>query len=554
MLTGRLVIAMYGGHGITWEVPVRVKPAYHFDEHAGQHVWTFEDTTVLRVSPGRSDGRGGLLARVYAYVGDIPLNHARINLVNQDDLAKFNHNTLARTASLNGDIPNDAAKHADWFGRLIDSLPTVEVAPESPSARITLTRLGDLLTEPDTKVEWVVDDLLPAGGFATLTAKPKVGKSTLARHLALSIATGRPFLGRSTAQGAVIYLALEEKRSEVRKHFRAMGATGEEEIYIYTATAPADALAQIREVLESRKPALLIIDPLFRFTRIKEGNDYAQVTQALEPLVALARETGTHVLCVHHEGKGDRQGGDAILGSTAIFGAVDTAISMKRTERYRTISSVQRYGEDLEETTLQFDPVTRITTLGETKEREEEMRIGEGIIAYLRAKTDPVTEAEIDSDVEGKTRIRRKALRDLLAVGGIIRSGKGGKSDPFRYSIGGTHPNERGNKNPSEETQANSGSSAEPTNVVPLFPHISREQENTNPKADVSDQKQEPYSCSRGFDKGPDFQHDLISAGNKNLPDHITRCAGCREPFTPGQDGATMTVCSECATELKRRG
>ena len=115
-------------------------------------------------------------------------------------------------------------------------------------------------------------------------------------------------LGKATLQGPVIYLALEEKRSEVRKHFRDMGATGEEGVYIFAASAPVDALQQIRTVAEEKKPALIIIDPLFRLTRVKDSNDYAQVTAALEPLLVLARETGAHVLCVHHAGKGDREG------------------------------------------------------------------------------------------------------------------------------------------------------------------------------------------------------------------------------------------------------
>ena len=165
---------------------------------------------------------------------------------------------------------------------------------------LVLTKLADLLAEPEEAVDWLVDGLLPSGGFSLLAAKPKVGKSTLARCLALAVARGEVFLGRATAKGPVIYLALEEKRSEVRKHFHAMGATGEEEIYVYAATAPADALPKIRVVVEEKKPVLLIIDPLFRFTRVKDGNDYAQVTQALEPILALARETGVHVLVVHH--------------------------------------------------------------------------------------------------------------------------------------------------------------------------------------------------------------------------------------------------------------
>ena len=118
-----------------------------------------------------------------------------------------------------------------------------------------------------------------------LVAKPKAGKSTLARNLALAIAQGKKFLDNATQQGTVIYLALEEKRSEVKKHFREMGATGEENIYIFAASAPVDALQQIRLEAEEKKPVLIIIDPLFRLTRVKDGNDYAQVTTAaLEPL------------------------------------------------------------------------------------------------------------------------------------------------------------------------------------------------------------------------------------------------------------------------------
>jgi RecA-family ATPase len=241
-------------------------------------------------------------------------------------------------------------------------LPT-EHKPQG--AGLALTRLGDLLNEPEEQVAWLVDKVLPAGGFSLLVAKPKAGKSTLARNLALAVAQGRDFFGKPTQQGPVIYFALEEKRSEVKKHFRDMGATGDEEIYVFAASAPVDALKQLRAIAEEKKPALIIVDPLFRLTRVKDGNDYAQVTAALEPLLVLARETGAHVLCVHHLGKGERRDdGDGILGSTAIFAAVDTALIMKRTDRYRTISSQQRYGEDLPETVLHFDPTTRTVSLG----------------------------------------------------------------------------------------------------------------------------------------------------------------------------------------------
>src|SRR5439155_12397953 len=175
------------------------------------------------------------------------------------------------------------------------------------------TSVGDLLNEPEEAVRWLVEDHLPAGGDSLLVAKPKVGKSTLARCLALAVARGKDFLGFKTRQGPVFYLALEEKRAEVRRHFRAMGARDDDPIFVFCASSPADGLTQLRDAMKDRKPVLVIVDPLFHFVRVKDGNDYAAVTTALEPLHVLARESGAHVLAVHHLGKGDRQGGDAVL-------------------------------------------------------------------------------------------------------------------------------------------------------------------------------------------------------------------------------------------------
>lgn len=392
---------------------------------------------------------------------------------------------LIRLPSLphKGDVSDwlDQGHTREELVELVEAAPVLKLEDLSPEQKprsdsIVLTKLSDLLNEPEEQVNWLVDQLLPAGGFSLLVAKPKAGKSTLARNLALCLGRKYDFLNRATAQGPVIYLALEEKRSEVKKHFRDMGATGEEDIYIHAASAPVDALKQIRAVAEEKKPVLIIIDPLFKLARIKDGNDYAQVTQALEPLLVLARETGAHVLCVHHAGKGEREGGDSILGSTAIFAAVDTAIMMKRTERYRTISSIQRYGEDLPETVLRFDPQTRTIALGATKEQEEGDRIANGILVCLKAQEEDqgkghaLTQAELEEEVEGKTLYKRRALKALVDGKQIERTGKGGKGDPFRYCL----KNSRF--------------------LVPLY---SKEHGNKNPQNGATLQEDGSYSCSR---------------------------------------------------------
>ncbi len=390
-----------------------------------------------------------------------------------------------------GDVSDwlDAGHTKEDLAALVEATPPLkpdDLKQDHNSFR--LTSLGDLLNEPEESVSWLVDGLLPMGGFSLLVAKPKAGKTTLARNLALAVARGQSFLTRATHPGAVIYLALEEKRSEVRKHFHDLGAIGTEAIFIHVASAPADALEQLRTVAQEKIIVLVIIDPLFRFTRVKDGNDYAQVSAALEPLLVLARETGAHVLVVHHAGKGEREGGDVILGSTAIFAAVDTALIMRRTERYRTLQSIQRYGEDLPETVLKFDPMSRAVTLGESKEGEEASRLKDAILSALQAQEDnletghPLTEAELNEEIEGRTAHKRKALRELYSGDTnptrehgntktcIARIGKGGKSDPFRYCL--------------KDSRF-------------LVPPYSREHGNTNPKANATSQESSGYSCSR---------------------------------------------------------
>ena len=298
-----------------------------------------------------------------------------------------------------------------------------------------LQSLRDCFDAPEEEQQWLVEGILPAGGMSVMSAKPKVGKSTVARQLALAIATGKPFLGRETQPGEVIYFALEEKRQEVTNHFRDLGATGDEPIRIHCGSAPLDAMEEARVLIQQQRPALLVIDPLFKFTRVKDGNDYAQMTAALEPILALARETDTHILCVHHSGKGERADPtDAILGSTAIFGNVDTALMLAKYDAYRTISSCQRYGEDLPETVLDFDSQRRAVILGASRDQAEQNTREQQILKFLESNPGAV-EADILAGVVGRRQNKVSDLRNLVGTR-IKREGKGGKKDPYRYSLG----------------------------------------------------------------------------------------------------------------------
>jgi len=130
----------------------------------------------------------------------------------------------------------------------------------APIPDLALTSIGDLLAEPDAVTPWLVADRIPAGGLTLLAAKPKVGKSTTARDLALAVARGDEWLGHDCRQGLVWYLAFEGRRQDIKHHFRQMGATKRDALAVFVGEAPRDIAARVQRRAMTDRPALIIIE------------------------------------------------------------------------------------------------------------------------------------------------------------------------------------------------------------------------------------------------------------------------------------------------------
>lgn len=319
-----------------------------------------------------------------------------------------------------------------------------------------LRPLADLLSDPPEEVPWIVDGLLPASGFSFLVAKPKVGKSTTSRPLALSVARGEKFLGLECKQGLVIYLALEDKKSEVIEHFRAMGVTtAGENILIHVGPAPHDpkeVMKSLRELVNEHNPVLIIIDTLLRFIRLRDANDYPSVIAALDPLLELARSSGCHIMALHHTVKaGGRQDGDSILGSTAFFATADTILTMeKNTSGVRTLKSVQRYGDDMPQTILVMDPNTRRITSATGTSIKCDSDIEFQITIMNTLKDGSLSESAIRTKIKGDNKKIAEALQAMVDSGSIFKIPNPGRGGGYKYSLP-TAPLEN-----SEKLQANS--------------------------------------------------------------------------------------------------
>jgi putative DNA primase/helicase len=281
--------------------------------------------------------------------------------------------------------------------------------------------------EPDTR--WLWDGVLPEGGMSLLVGKPKAGKSTFAFALSLAVANGEDFLNRATTQGTVVYLALEEKRSEIKKKLEAAGGQIEN-LFFHFGAAPVDAISSVANLVKETKATLLIIDVLQKFIRARDLNDYALVTNALEPLLTVARESGCHVLLTHHAGKANRSSGDEVLGSTALLGGVDTLVSIKKHDTRRTFFTLQRYGDDIPETVIDLHQNGQLDALGSRNDVE----IEEACRTILKVLgNEEMTREEVLDRVEQKRSVVLKALARLRDEKEIERRGSGKRGDPFTF-------------------------------------------------------------------------------------------------------------------------
>jgi hypothetical protein len=334
---------------------------------------------------------------------------------------------------------------------------------------------GELYDLPDESRDFVVEGLLPASSLCLLAAKPKVGKSTLSRHIGQAVATGEDVLGRKVKTGPVVYLALEEKAGEVRDHFRRMELP--EDAPLVTVCYPAGdlGLELVKEAIERYRPMLVIVDPIFKLVRVSDTSDYAELTNKLEGLLTLARDSSACILALHHARKGvaSEQDTDSVLGSTGLAAAVDNLILLGREKGERTIETIQRYGSEMPRTRLQLCEDGR-SMLGHEISIERKAEAEEVVLSFIEANPGCIA-SDLKEKTEMRNQLRTEALQQLMDGEKIRRTGKGGKGDPYRYFANVEDPLE---------------------NAVPYSPHITREQgtESFEPEGPLEALLSEHYS------------------------------------------------------------
>ena len=195
----------------------------------------------------------------------------------------------------------------------------------------------DLTDEERKPPEFIVEGMIPCG-LSFLSGPPKARKTFLALQMAAAVATGNPFLGRSTKKCDVVYLDLEGSKSRVSTRSDRMTIQIPRNVYITNRVQKklSDGLVEELRKLHRERPQirLVIIDTYSRARgNVKGGgaNAYDQDVAFLEPVQQMAIEENIAILFIHHDKKGAGFASDSferLSGTMGISGSADAVLNL----------------------------------------------------------------------------------------------------------------------------------------------------------------------------------------------------------------------------------
>ena len=189
---------------------------------------------------------------------------------------------------------------------------------------LNLTQVGDLMSEPDEAVPWLVDNRIAKSTVSAIAGPPKSGKSSLLRQMALAVAGGTKWLGNQCNQHPVVFLSVEDNRRQATAHFRHMGANPGAPLHVHTGPPPDPAVIStddwVERLIDRYDAKLLVVENFAKLVQVDDWNDYGIVTAALRPYDAIASVTGCAIIIGLHVRKSGGEDGTSVMGSTQWVG------------------------------------------------------------------------------------------------------------------------------------------------------------------------------------------------------------------------------------------
>jgi AAA domain len=220
-------------------------------------------------------------------------------------------------------------------GEVVDLRPPAGRArrPALPAAELAVSSYGEVAARVAAAGEprWLIQGLWPADAYGVLAAQEKAGKTWAALDLAVSVATGRPWLDHfpCPSPGPVLaFLGEGGERATVRRIDAIATARGVDPDQLadqlrlcfrvprLAAPGAGGELAAIQAELAAHPAALVVLDPLYLAAAGASGSNLYDMGAVLQAIQGVCQQAGCALLVVTHWNRtGDGLGADRISGA-----------------------------------------------------------------------------------------------------------------------------------------------------------------------------------------------------------------------------------------------
>jgi hypothetical protein len=231
--------------------------------------------------------------------------------------------------------PPDGPLEEPPGGEVVDLRPAAARArrPGLPTAELAISSYGEVAARVAAAGEprWLIQGLWPADAYGVLAAQEKAGKTWAALDLAVSVATGQPWLDHfpcPTPGPVLVFLGEGGERATVRRVEAIAASKGVDPDQLaerlrlcfrvprLAAPGAGSELATIQAELAAYPAALVVLDPLYLAAAGASGSNLYDMGAVLQAIQGVCQHAGCALLVVTHWNKtGDGRGADRISGA-----------------------------------------------------------------------------------------------------------------------------------------------------------------------------------------------------------------------------------------------
>ena len=241
-------------------------------------------------------------------------------------------------AALNVDT-SDLMHPSDFWDRHFSDSATLSVAEflnnESGETAV-IDSIAPFNPETIPRKIWLHGTTILCGKISILAGHGGRGKSLLALHRIVAVASGIPITGEPVKRRRVWLISLEDDINDLRERLTGISighnlqqsdyaenlmVTGFEQWFSHiTGKTFLEIMETITTTIQENEIGLLMVDPLAHFLTIDE-NDNREMGEFMKQLQAVARKTNCAIMLIHHSRKtipGAKTDGLDLRGASAI--------------------------------------------------------------------------------------------------------------------------------------------------------------------------------------------------------------------------------------------